>query len=289
MKPESMPLLSLFERYKQTTAHHKDAACSVRRAGSALETLATFGVTSPAEVTYPVLLKVVEFWKGLPQPLSGGTINRYLSALSGLLQEGVRFGMIPSLPPIPWQVENGGRKDHLSREHWETLYIALNRQRSYFGHLAWLLLHSGMRLSEAVGLAEGDLKYSLCGQYLIAHLKDTKNGSERLVPIPAHGVSMLLRGRPGDLLFCDHGGQASFKRQFQTAFKTEVNRLWPGRVLVPHSLRHTCASWMAEADVPLNVIAEYLGHRSLTTTRRYAHQATKGLIGALRKIEVPRQ
>lgn len=34
----------------------------------------------------------------------------------------------------------------------------------------------------------------------------------------------------------------------------------------PHVLRHTCAVWMAQADVPMQKISQYLGHTSLTVT-----------------------
>jgi integrase len=38
-----------------------------------------------------------------------------------------------------------------------------------------------------------------------------------------------------------------------------------------HGLRHTGATWLANAGVPLDVIARILGHTSLETTRTYLH------------------
>jgi integrase len=38
-----------------------------------------------------------------------------------------------------------------------------------------------------------------------------------------------------------------------------------------HSLRHTCASWLAEKGVPLPVIQRVLGHSTISMTLRYAH------------------
>lgn len=34
----------------------------------------------------------------------------------------------------------------------------------------------------------------------------------------------------------------------------------------PHVLRHTCAVWMAQADVPMQKISQYLGHTSTRVT-----------------------
>ena len=36
----------------------------------------------------------------------------------------------------------------------------------------------------------------------------------------------------------------------------------------PHVLRHTCAVWMAQADVPMQKIAQYLGHTSTRVTEQ---------------------
>lgn len=51
-----------------------------------------------------------------------------------------------------------------------------------------------------------------------------------------------------------------------------------------HDLRHTCASWLAQADVPLHTIGEFLGHSSTAVTKRYAHLAPKHLAAAVRKL-----
>jgi integrase len=36
----------------------------------------------------------------------------------------------------------------------------------------------------------------------------------------------------------------------------------------PHVLRHTCAVWMAQADVPMQKIAQYMGHTSTRITEQ---------------------
>jgi integrase len=51
-----------------------------------------------------------------------------------------------------------------------------------------------------------------------------------------------------------------------------------------HDLRHTCASWLAQAGVPLHTIGEFLGHSSPAVTKRYAHLQPSHLADAVRKL-----
>ena len=46
---------------------------------------------------------------------------------------------------------------------------------------------------------------------------------------------------------------------------------------VLHMLRHTCASRMVQGGVDLRRIQQWMGHKSITTTLRYAHLAPKDL------------
>ena len=51
-----------------------------------------------------------------------------------------------------------------------------------------------------------------------------------------------------------------------------------------HDLRHSCASWLVQAGVPLHTVAEILGHTSTAMTRRYAHLAPEHLADAMAKL-----
>ena len=52
------------------------------------------------------------------------------------------------------------------------------------------------------------------------------------------------------------------------SIKKAVERLSvrAGIAFSPHVLRHTCAVWMAQADVPMQKISQYLGHTSTRVT-----------------------
>jgi integrase len=48
-----------------------------------------------------------------------------------------------------------------------------------------------------------------------------------------------------------------------------------------HDLRHTCASWLVMAGVPLPEVRDLLGHSSIKVTERYAHLAPENLRRAI--------
>jgi site-specific recombinase XerD len=48
-----------------------------------------------------------------------------------------------------------------------------------------------------------------------------------------------------------------------------------------HCLRHSTASYLVQAGIPLYVVSQILSHKSVATTQRYAHLATKNLKDAL--------
>jgi integrase len=50
--------------------------------------------------------------------------------------------------------------------------------------------------------------------------------------------------------------------------------------LTRHGLRHTGATWLADAGIPLHVLQGILGHKSLETTRGYLHPDTRHLADA---------
>jgi integrase len=56
--------------------------------------------------------------------------------------------------------------------------------------------------------------------------------------------------------------------------------------VVPHTLRHTAASWMAQSGVPMFEISKYLGHSDTRITeRRYAHLSPDYLRSASKVLD----
>ena len=55
--------------------------------------------------------------------------------------------------------------------------------------------------------------------------------------------------------------------------------------LTRHGLRHTGATWMADAGIPLHVLQRIVGHESLETTRGYLDPDARHLASAAKQTK----
>ena len=118
------------------------------------------------------------------------------------------------------------------------------------------------------------------------HFSDTKSGKPRNVPLNGEGLTFfreVLAGKTGeDCVFTktvgDEWGKNHHVRRLKLACK--ASKVKPA--ISFHELRHTYASHLAQADVPLLTISKLLGHADIrTTARHYAHLTDKTLRDAV--------
>jgi integrase/recombinase XerD len=140
-----------------------------------------------------------------------------------------------------------------------------------------LAIQTGLRASELLGLTCGDVHLGT-GAYVASHGKGRKN---RITPLTPETVTILRTwlseraGTPHQPLFpSNRGGPMSrdaLERRLAT-HSAKAARTCPslsGKTITPHVLRHTAAMRLLHAGVDTTVIALWLGHESLNTTRIY--------------------
>lgn len=112
--------------------------------------------------------------------------------------------------------------------------------------------------------------------------ENTKNGKRRIVPLSDVSRAALLNRvsfrdencPKSPWVFSHANGE---RVQFmQNGFQSACARAGVANFRV-HDLRHTCASWLVSAGVPLLEVKELLGHGSIEMTERYAHLAPENL------------
>jgi integrase len=137
-----------------------------------------------------------------------------------------------------------------------------------------------MRFSEATALTASDVdaaartcrinkawKYS--GDYRPEIGPPKTKKSIRTISLPAAALNVADLTTPGFLFTNGAGNPVRAQEFFNGGWKPgRASAMKAGLTKEPrvHDLRHTCASWMIQAGVPLPVIQQHLGHESIQTT-----------------------
>lgn len=209
------------------------------------------------------------------------TINRKMAALSKLLRKHQRNGGIDRLPDFAKLPEKNGRIRFLSRDEEAFLFACLEAIDPDYGSLARFLVATGARVGEALNLTWADIHDNK------ATFWETKAATPRTVPLSRQAIAALAfqkgKHRSGPFAMIRYPN-------FRNAWNRAKLRCGLGRdvQVVPHVLRHTCASRLAQSGVDIKRIQEFLGHKTLQMTLRYAHLAPSHLdvcADALNKFE----
>jgi len=143
-----------------------------------------------------------------------------------------------------------------------------------------LLYGGGLRVGEAVGLRVRDFSPDRCEVRVRG-----KGDKDRVVPLPSQVVDSLngyleLREGPGVLaepLFLNARGGALSDRGVRKILARRRLEAGISRPATPHTLRHSYATHLLDADCDLRTIQELLGHTSLRTTQRYTQVSSERL------------
>lgn len=209
---------------------------------------------------------------------SNATINRKMAALSKLLRKANKMGDIYSLPEFVRQKERVGRIRFLEQEEEKRLFSAIKVRCEDSYRLAVFLVDTGCRLGEAIGLTWNDAQDQRVTFWL------TKSNRSRTVPLTrrARKATAIERQRlkgPFSML-----NQVRFRQIWNDA-KLEVG-LGTDDQVVPHILRHTCASRLVRGGIDIRRVQMWLGHQTLQMTMRYAHLATHDLDSCVKVLEI---
>lgn len=206
---------------------------------------------------------------------SNATINRKMAALSKLLRKASKMGTIHNLPEFRRQKEGAGRIRFLDLEEEDRLFSAIRARSEDAYRLCVFLVDTGCRLGEAIGLIWNDIQAHRVSFWI------TKSGRSRTVPLTERAARSVVLPLPVDPIHRRPRGpfamldQARFRAIWNEA-KLEVGLGYDDQV-VPHVLRHTCASRLVQGGIDIRRVQMWLGHQTLQMTMRYAHLATTDL------------
>jgi integrase/recombinase XerC len=150
-----------------------------------------------------------------------------------------------------------------------------------------LLYGSGLRISEALGLARQDMPQPGAGDVIVVTGKGNK---KRMVPVLQQVLRLVADylalcphdPPPGGPLFVGAKGGPLSPRIIQLAMQGLRGALGLADTATPHALRHSFATHLLARGGDLRAIQELLGHASLSTTQIYTAVDTERLLEVYR-------
>jgi integrase len=209
---------------------------------------------------------------------SNSTIKTELEALRACL----RWHYGKEAPTIVAPPPSKPRERYLTKEERDRLLAAI--ETPHVRLFVILALTTGARMGaildltwDRVNLKHNTIDFNPPG-------RDKSNKRRTVVPINSRLREELVKAQEAALTdhVIEYSGKpvASVKRAIAAAARRS------GVPCSPHVFRHTAAVWMAEADVPMEQIAQYLGHTSTRITfATYARFSPRFMAGAAKALD----
>ncbi len=166
--------------------------------------------------------------------------------------------------------ENPGRDRVLTQEEVQRLMAACRQSRNrYLYCIVLLAFTTGMRQGEILSLTWNQIDFD----NKLAHLKETKNGTPRSIPLVEAVIEELRQ------LFQIRNPAKSLIFASKTVFgKIDINKAWNEALkradiegFVFHSIRHHFATLAARSGASNLQLKTALGHKTLQMLERYTH------------------
>ena len=221
-------------------------------------------------IIYITTIDINQAISTLPSHFKNATINRYISAISVVFsyacrQYGLHTNPVRNIPSLP---ENNERIRFLSEaertrlfsscraSQWDKLYL-----------LALLAITTGARKGELTKLGWGDIDFDR----RTAYVATTKNGQPKVLPLTDSVIQelQLFDTKDNSLIFA-----SKIKEEVAYCFTKPWKKALEDAEIKDfrfHDLRHSCASYLAQSGASLLEIADVLGHKQISVTKRYAH------------------
>jgi len=179
-----------------------------------------------------------------------------------------------------------GRKRRLSRSEARRMLKACDAHSNpMLGWVVRIALYSCMRQGEILSLTREQVDLNR----RIVRLSETKNGSERTVPLSRRAVKVFqqalahpVQAADTNLIFYGEPGKDGKRRPYR------INKVWSMALtragisdLHFHDLRHEAVSRLVERGLSDQEVAAISGHRSMQMLKRYTHLRAEDLVAKL--------
>lgn len=213
------------------------------------------------------------------QGCKDGTIRLELSKLSAALKHAEAQERLLERPTVWLPPLSEPRDRWLTRSEVAKLLRAARshdkrvKSRKYLPWFILIAVYGGARPGAVLGLQwqQIDLDRGLINWNEAGRVQTNKRRPKTRVPKRLVRFLRYMKkysgSEIGPVLTFQGKPIKSIKKRFAEIVKDAGLEGW----VTPHTLRHTCATWLAQGGVDIWKVAGYLGHTDSRTTGRYAH------------------
>lgn len=215
------------------------------------------------------------------RPAAPATIARRLSCLSKFYDYGMREIELIEHSPVANvrrpKVSEDSPTIGLDAAELDRLLTAAEADGARSTAVVHLLVYNGLRIDEALACDVEDLTYQRRHRVLRIVRKGGVASTEPLSPIVVRVLEDCAAGRTTGPVFLnrDGTGRLSYSTSYALIRRLARRARIPvANQLSPHSLRHSFATELLAAGVPLQDVQDAMGHADPRTTRRYDRPGT---------------
>ena len=206
---------------------------------------------------------------------SDSTKNRYLALIRAILNKAEKeWGWLDNVPKLKLYREAKRRIRWLKHEEAQRLIDALPE---YMADMAVFSLATGLRQSNVLGLKWTQINLERQTAWIEADEAKAGRAIGVAVNQTALGILEKRTGKHPSFVFTLPNGKP---------VKSISSRIWKNALSQAgitdfrwHDLRHTWASWLVQAGVPLAALQEMGGWENVGMVQKYAHLAPEHLHG----------
>ncbi len=206
------------------------------------------------------------------------TVNNELVNLSHMLKMALRWGYVDKNAATSVEKMKIVRNPPLFLKQDEIQRLINAAKDSYIYPIIMTALHTGMRKSELFNLKWSDIDFDQ--DIIMVQSKPdwhTKNYKARTLQITPSLHKVLAEHRK---MQCEIGFESEYVFTYKgeklldsitKSLRTILKKAGLSRDVTLHTFRHTFASQLVMAGVPLRDVQQLMGHQSFETTLQYAH------------------
>jgi integrase/recombinase XerD len=168
------------------------------------------------------------------------------------------------------------KREPLSKEEEDRLVNACKTHREKL--IVWVLLDTGMRVSEFSGLKPDRVLWQ--EKRIMLYGKGGKYGKKskrRVIPLSDRARKLL------EIHFATNNDMGIQVRTIQRVINKLANRARMGKRVTPHVLRHTFAIRWIQKGGSTRALQEFLGHDHLETTEWYLNLSPEEALGEFQR------